>query len=519
MKTILLLLLSSLLLCLSSFAQAEKYALLVSSGPSPSMNFTDYAFESREMWLSLLDSGYKKENILILDGANGSNNIPYYSKTAGPTLYDKWGTPYYLNPPERDNIFLLRTHYTLKYNPVLVDGYGKSDGYSRTPHDWDRDGSSDLYGGATWANFENACNQLASMVTEEDELFVYFRDHGSNFENGIGFKYWFWDDGDWDVNILSMPSWIGGEDPSTGDLMNIALSQISYNKRIIYTSTCFAGAIKNHITGDNTIFLCNTSEDNFSLQLPITRYVGGPRDGEVDWGGSFGHATAIGIGTREADYNMDGKISWTEVFDYSYNNDPYGPVINTYIDIPGFDHNTPVLFDDDNIADTTYVIEAIEGDVNIDGKVNMLDKVLVYNNLGMTEATWWDGDFNGDGEVTQEDLDSVLANWDPDLVGIDWIARQSNLYEEDLLGDIDGDNFVGGDDLNLVLANWGQSSEFSLLAGDIDYDGFVGGEDLNLLLINWGQGVNPSVLVPEPSVCILIGIGFASFVCKRKKRK
>jgi len=516
MKTILLLLLS-LLLCLSSFAQAEKYAVMVSSGYVPDANYMSFSVEAREMWLNLQDNGYKKENIYLLDGSDVMNDIPYYAQYECPTIASRYAEPFW-ERADRDAMFFIGSMESPLFytNPQYV--YDVK--YSVTPKDWDRDGICDIYAGALAANFYSVCDTLSSVVTEQDELFVYFVDHGNNYPENGGFIYGFWA-GDWIVypaDEQQFPDFLLPEQIGNGDLINAALAQIPYSKRIIYTSTCHAGAIKNHITGDNTIFVCQTDEDNYGYTTVPTYYVTAPSEMEIPdqtmhWGDSFNICWANSLVSRASDLDRDGKISWQEAFDYTYVNEKYSPLSGSeYVEYP-------ILFDDDNIAETTYVVEALVGDVNMDGKINMLDKVIVYNNLGLTDATWWDGDLNNDEIVTQEDLDLVIENWDPSLVGIDWLTSQSNFYDGPVIGDIDGDNFVGGDDLNIVLANWGTSSALELLPGDINYDGFVGGEDLNLVLANWGKGVNPSVLVPEPSVCILIGIGFASFVCKRKKNR
>jgi len=514
MKTILLLLLS-LLLCLSSFAQAEKYAVMVSSGFCPYLNYLSFTVESREIWLSLRGNGYDKENIYLLDGSNYMNNMPFYDKYTPLIDKEKYASPYW-ERPENDAIFCIAKYQDPQ--DFLNPQFEYTTAYTKTPKDWDRDGGCDVWGGSSKANLLAVCNELAIKMTPEDDLFVYFEDHGYNFENNGGYYYGFWE-GDWILseNPYDYPQWPTYELDGNGDEINSYLSTIPYSKRVIYTSTCYAGAIKNHITGDNTIFICQTDENNFGYVTLPTFYKDAPEEypekkGIMYWGDSFNLTFSKSITSKIADFNKDGKISWAEAFQYTYANEPFSPVVHKYDFL-----EYPLLFDDDNIADTTYVVEATEGDVNMDGKVNMLDKVLVYNNLGLTEATWWDGDFNGDGEVTQEDLDFVLANWSPDLVGMDLYIMQSNLYDGPIIGDVNNDGFVGGGDLNLVLSNWGTSSALELLPGDINYDGFVGGEDLNLVLANWGQGVNPNVLVTEPSVCVLMGIGFASFVCKKRK--
>ena len=58
-----------------------------------------------------------------------------------------------------------------------------------------------------------------------------------------------------------------------------------------------------------------------------------------------------------------------------------------------------------------------------------------------------DGDLNGDGVVSSDDLDIVRANWGQQVTAGDWES-----------GDPTGDGFVGSDDLDVIRANWGQGT-------------------------------------------------------------
>ncbi len=49
------------------------------------------------------------------------------------------------------------------------------------------------------------------------------------------------------------------------------------------------------------------------------------------------------------------------------------------------------------------------GDVSLTGTVTAADLAVVQGNLGMENASWFDGDFNRDGRVTQADVDMMLA--------------------------------------------------------------------------------------------------------------
>lgn len=53
----------------------------------------------------------------------------------------------------------------------------------------------------------------------------------------------------------------------------------------------------------------------------------------------------------------------------------------------------------------------IAGDANLDGTVDAADYLLVKRSLGLTGgASWFDGDFDGDGAVDYGDLNLLTAN-------------------------------------------------------------------------------------------------------------
>lgn len=54
--------------------------------------------------------------------------------------------------------------------------------------------------------------------------------------------------------------------------------------------------------------------------------------------------------------------------------------------------------------------DVMPGDVNLDGKVDLLDLDLLGQNYG-TGVGWAQGDFDGDGDVDLLDLDALGANY------------------------------------------------------------------------------------------------------------
>ena len=51
------------------------------------------------------------------------------------------------------------------------------------------------------------------------------------------------------------------------------------------------------------------------------------------------------------------------------------------------------------------------GDANGDGLVNTADFKILMGNLGQSHLGWSDGDFNGDGKVGLEDLQTLELGW------------------------------------------------------------------------------------------------------------
>ncbi|MEM1097696.1 MAG: glycoside hydrolase family 16 protein [Planctomycetota bacterium] len=87
-----------------------------------------------------------------------------------------------------------------------------------------------------------------------------------------------------------------------------------------------------------------------------------------------------------------------------------------------------------------------------------------------------------------------------------------------LVGDYDGDNQVAQGDLNLVLNNWGQARTFEDPGGTVFTTANVDQEELNGVLNNWGAQAAPSFngsAVPEPATLAALG-GLALLGLRRR---
>jgi len=92
------------------------------------------------------------------------------------------------------------------------------------------------------------------------------------------------------------------------------------------------------------------------------------------------------------------------------------------------------------------------------------------------------------------------------------------LLHDVLKGDANMDLVVDDTDLSIILSNWGLGNQWRL--GDFTNDGTVDDNDLAVLLGNW---TGPAALsgvtaIPEPATTILLALGAAVGLSRRRKR-
>lgn len=135
----------------------------------------------------------------------------------------------------------------------------------------------------------------------------------------------------------------------------------------------------------------------------------------------------------------------------------------------------------------------------------MGDTVGGISDLGLELSATTDASLWSFGIETSGDDSLLVATFTPSASFID--------------GDYNGDGFVSQADLDLVLLNWGDSSvPAEWLAAD-QFDGVqVSQNELDGVLLNWGDGTPPSVTtIPEPSVAALLGLGAATMLRRRQR--
>jgi len=62
-------------------------------------------------------------------------------------------------------------------------------------------------------------------------------------------------------------------------------------------------------------------------------------------------------------------------------------------------------------SESILVVQALEGDTNLDGTVNAADLLQLDKHYGTADSNWTDGDFNYDGTVDGTDLLNLLKNY------------------------------------------------------------------------------------------------------------
>ena len=93
-----------------------------------------------------------------------------------------------------------------------------------------------------------------------------------------------------------------------------------------------------------------------------------------------------------------------------------------------------------------------------------------------------------------------------------------------ITGDYNGDGFVSQPDLDLVLLNWGDASlpagfDEDALDGGGPFDNLISQNELDGVLLNWGDGTPPAPVsaIPEPTSAALLGLGGLALAIRRRR--
>ncbi len=164
------------------------------------------------------------------------------------------------------------------------------------------------------------------------------------------------------------------------------------------------------------------------------------------------------------------------------------------------------------IAAGAMSLTPLLGDLTRDGFVGIDDLNNLLGNWNLVVADpFGEIDPSGDGFVGIDDLTFLLGNWNAGT------PRRPILATPVTFGDLSGDGFVGIDDLKVPNNRWGL--EVTPGSGDDPSgDGFVGLDDLAVVEATWNQSAPPTILIPEPAVLSVLGLGLVARVNRRRSR-
>lgn len=101
---------------------------------------------------------------------------------------------------------------------------------------------------------------------------------------------------------------------------------------------------------------------------------------------------------------------------------------------------------DDVVEIVTAILDTTMDDVNLDGTSDATDRGIIVTNDGMTDATWCDGDIDGDGDVDADDL----ALWDSMQASAPAIVSAESVRTHGTAGEF-GIAILGSDDTECRL--------------------------------------------------------------------
>ncbi|MBD3235271.1 MAG: hypothetical protein GF330_01040 [Candidatus Eisenbacteria bacterium] len=297
---------------------------------------------------------------IISGGANQSNNhIRYWNDSAFiyTTLVDYYGYP-------DENIYVC-------ISDGLDPAPDRSDG-TNSPPDLDGDGDDDIQYPATYVYIEQVFDELSTILTASDQLFLFTTDHGGQ-EAG------------WDC-YLNLWNWEELRDDQLAAFCDALPCQT-----IIGTfEQCFSGGMIDDLEGEGRVISTAARWDEYSWAM-------GPDyiydtyvyfwTSAVNWADPYGNPV-------DADTNDDGVVSMREAFVYAEAND-HEDETPQYSSTPADLGDALTLFG--NLEGVYLTVEEITIDDDSDGASHgdgdgviefneTIELTLTLGNMGMDDA-------------------------------------------------------------------------------------------------------------------------------------
>ena len=258
---------------------------------------TPSAITPKSLPLNLEGSAKNCYAVILSGGANAFNNWPRYwedSANIYSTLKHKYGFT-------ADHIVALISDGTDPANDRNI-GTKEDPVYANSPTDLDGDGIADTAGPCTFARVQTTFNNLAGVLTANDQLFVFITDHGYQ-ESG-------WDTG---VNLWG------------GTLRDDQLADMTAGLPcpvLFALETCYSGGFVDDITATanrviGTACAYNDTSEGWAHYDPWVYYLTAAVRGyyPVDYPGKPWTDGA----TCDADSNGDHRVSFNEAWTQAWN--------------------------------------------------------------------------------------------------------------------------------------------------------------------------------------------------------